>query len=104
MNHHPKWENVYGSLRVQLETHDVNGVSDFVSCMAADSIDERGGVMGLPCNRRSFSLTRLSVFFSAVCNGTAAQDIYMATQLETYVAATRKPNFAAAASSAASKK
>lgn len=30
MNHHPKWTNVYGSLEVELQTHDVKGVSDFV--------------------------------------------------------------------------
>ena len=34
MNHHPKWDNVYGHLRVQLETHDVSGISDFDIYMA----------------------------------------------------------------------
>ena len=31
MNHHPKWSNVYNQLKVELETHDVNGISDWVS-------------------------------------------------------------------------
>ena len=30
MNHHPKWTNVYNHLKVELETHDLNGISDYV--------------------------------------------------------------------------
>ncbi len=27
MNHHPEWFNVYGTVRVDLTTHDVGGIS-----------------------------------------------------------------------------
>jgi 4a-hydroxytetrahydrobiopterin dehydratase len=26
-NHHPNWENVYNSLTIRLNTHDVNGIT-----------------------------------------------------------------------------
>ncbi len=28
MNHHPKWSNVYGTLNIELTTHDLNGLSN----------------------------------------------------------------------------
>ena len=31
LNHHPKWTNVYNELKIELETHDVGGLSDMVS-------------------------------------------------------------------------
>ncbi len=27
MNHHPEWRNVYRTVRVELQTHDVGGIS-----------------------------------------------------------------------------
>lgn len=27
LNHHPEWENVYNSLTIKLNTHDVNGIT-----------------------------------------------------------------------------
>lgn len=27
MNHHPEWENVYGTVRVHLTTHDAGGIT-----------------------------------------------------------------------------
>ena len=36
MNHHPKWTNVYGELKIELETHDVSGISDFDITMAKE--------------------------------------------------------------------
>jgi 4a-hydroxytetrahydrobiopterin dehydratase len=29
MDHHPEWFNVYNNVRIDLMTHDVNGISDF---------------------------------------------------------------------------
>jgi 4a-hydroxytetrahydrobiopterin dehydratase len=39
MNHHPEWFNVYSTVRIQLTTHDVGGLSakDF---QLAERIDE----------------------------------------------------------------
>lgn len=28
MNHHPEWFNVYSTVRIDLSTHDVGGISD----------------------------------------------------------------------------
>jgi 4a-hydroxytetrahydrobiopterin dehydratase len=40
MNHHPEWFNVYGTVRVDLVTHDVSGISerDFALARAMDAI------------------------------------------------------------------
>ena len=29
MNHHPEWFNVYGTVRIQLSSHDVGGLSNY---------------------------------------------------------------------------
>jgi 4a-hydroxytetrahydrobiopterin dehydratase len=29
MNHHPEWFNVYNRVRIDLMTHDVNGISNY---------------------------------------------------------------------------
>jgi 4a-hydroxytetrahydrobiopterin dehydratase len=29
MDHHPEWFNVYNTVKIDLMTHDVNGISDF---------------------------------------------------------------------------
>jgi 4a-hydroxytetrahydrobiopterin dehydratase len=29
MNHHPEWFNVYNKVKVDLVTHDVNGISNY---------------------------------------------------------------------------
>ncbi len=40
LNHHPNWENVYNSLTIRLNTHDVNGITenDFDLAKTIDSI------------------------------------------------------------------
>lgn len=40
MNHHPEWFNVYRTVRVDLITHDVSGISerDFALARAMDAI------------------------------------------------------------------
>jgi 4a-hydroxytetrahydrobiopterin dehydratase len=45
MNHHPEWFNVYGTVRVDLVTHDVNGISerDFALARAMDAIAAQRG-------------------------------------------------------------
>ena len=35
MNHHPEWFNVYHTVKVDLATHDVGGISDFDFKLAA---------------------------------------------------------------------
>lgn len=29
MNHHPEWFNVYNRIKIELVTHDVNGISNY---------------------------------------------------------------------------
>ena len=40
MNHHPTWENTYNSVKIELSTHDVGGLSelDFKLAKAIDKI------------------------------------------------------------------
>lgn len=40
MNHHPEWFNVYKTVRVDIHTHDVNGISekDFMLAKAMSSL------------------------------------------------------------------
>lgn len=42
MDHHPDWSNVYNSLNIKLNTHDVNGISqlDFDLAHIIDRISE----------------------------------------------------------------
>jgi 4a-hydroxytetrahydrobiopterin dehydratase len=35
MNHHPEWFNVYGTVRVELVTHDARGISEKDFALAA---------------------------------------------------------------------
>ncbi len=39
-NHHPNWENVYNSLTIKLNTHDVNGITqnDFDLAVSIENI------------------------------------------------------------------
>lgn len=43
VNHHPEWFNVYGSVKVQLTTHDVSGISykDFDLAKKMDELSHR---------------------------------------------------------------
>jgi 4a-hydroxytetrahydrobiopterin dehydratase len=34
MNHHPEWFNVYNRVRIDLVTHDVNGISNYDIALA----------------------------------------------------------------------
>ena len=38
MNHHPEWFNVYNTVRIDLVTHDVSGISNY-DFMLAKTID-----------------------------------------------------------------
>lgn len=44
MNHHPEWFNVYSSVKVDLVTHDVSGISirDFELATAMDQLAAQG--------------------------------------------------------------
>jgi 4a-hydroxytetrahydrobiopterin dehydratase len=44
VNHHPEWFNVYGTVKVQLTTHDVSGITfkDFAMATQMDSFDRIG--------------------------------------------------------------
>jgi 4a-hydroxytetrahydrobiopterin dehydratase len=46
MNHHPEWFNVYGTVRVELSTHDAGGLTelDFELARAMSEVAERSGV------------------------------------------------------------
>lgn len=39
MNHHPEWFNVYNQLKIDLVTHDVNGISN-CDIKLANAIDK----------------------------------------------------------------
>jgi 4a-hydroxytetrahydrobiopterin dehydratase len=28
INHHPKWTNIYNTIDIELNTHDINGISE----------------------------------------------------------------------------
>jgi 4a-hydroxytetrahydrobiopterin dehydratase len=45
MDHHPEWFNVYGTVRIQLTTHDVGGISDndFQLAQKIDALAKRHG-------------------------------------------------------------
>ena len=36
MNHHPEWRNVYGTVEVELTTHDAGGVTESDVSLAAE--------------------------------------------------------------------
>jgi 4a-hydroxytetrahydrobiopterin dehydratase len=45
MNHHPEWFNVYGTVKVELSTHDANGLTrlDFELAQAMNEAAARRG-------------------------------------------------------------
>jgi 4a-hydroxytetrahydrobiopterin dehydratase len=45
MDHHPEWFNVYNTVRIQLTTHDVGGISDndFQLAQKIDELASRHG-------------------------------------------------------------
>ncbi|MEW6268952.1 MAG: 4a-hydroxytetrahydrobiopterin dehydratase [Thermodesulfobacteriota bacterium] len=45
MNHHPEWFNVYGTVRVDLTTHDAGGIStrDFALAERMEELARRHG-------------------------------------------------------------
>ncbi|MEO9320204.1 MAG: 4a-hydroxytetrahydrobiopterin dehydratase [Nitrososphaera sp.] len=42
MNHHPEWFNVYGTVKIELVTHDVSGISNY-DIKLAQVIDRLAG-------------------------------------------------------------
>ncbi|RMF29829.1 MAG: 4a-hydroxytetrahydrobiopterin dehydratase [Candidatus Nitrosothermus koennekii] len=40
MNHHPEWFNVYNKVKIELMTHDIDGISNF-DIMLAKKIEEK---------------------------------------------------------------
>ncbi len=40
LNHHPEWFNVYNKVRIELITHDINGISNF-DILLAKKIEEK---------------------------------------------------------------
>lgn len=36
MNHHPEWRNVYGTVEVELTTHDAGGITERDTTLAAE--------------------------------------------------------------------
>ena len=45
MNHHPEWFNVYGTVRVDLTTHDAGGITDLDFALAR-VMEEAAGTAG----------------------------------------------------------
>jgi 4a-hydroxytetrahydrobiopterin dehydratase len=45
MNHHPDWSNVYGTVKVELSTHDAGGLTelDFELAQAMNEVAARRG-------------------------------------------------------------
>ena len=50
LNHHPEWFNVYDTVRIQLTTHDADGISqnDFKLAKRIDDLASRQGVRSNP--------------------------------------------------------
>jgi 4a-hydroxytetrahydrobiopterin dehydratase len=46
MNHHPEWSNVYSTVKVELSTHDADGITelDFKLAARMDELAARFGV------------------------------------------------------------
>jgi 4a-hydroxytetrahydrobiopterin dehydratase len=44
MNHHPEWSNVYGTVRIDLTTHDAGGISalDFELATHIEALSKSG--------------------------------------------------------------
>ena len=42
LDHHPEWFNVYGTVRIQLSTHEVGGISDLDFTLARSIESPRG--------------------------------------------------------------
>lgn len=43
LNHHPEWSNVYKTVRVELQTHDVDGISPYDVELATKMNELAGG-------------------------------------------------------------
>lgn len=44
LNHHPEWFNVYNRVSIDLQTHDVGGLSEYDFELAAEANKLAGGV------------------------------------------------------------